>query len=85
MENLYEPSLTSNDVDRTRSYQVSNLCLFAKFRKKVGGGVLLYGPSGCGKTFIAKATAGECKANFYPVHITDILSAFTGETDYSHS
>ncbi|MGN4124593.1 ATP-binding protein [Lysinibacillus sphaericus] len=58
-----------------------NKGLFAKFRKKVGGGVLLYGPPGCGKTFIAKATAGECKANFYPVHITDILSGYTGESE----
>ena len=58
-----------------------NKGLFAKFRKKVGGGVLLYGPPGCGKTFIAKATAGECKANFYPIHITDILSAYTGESE----
>lgn len=58
-----------------------NKGLFAKFRKKVGGGVLLYGPPGCGKTFIAKATAGECKANFYPVHITDILSSYTGESE----
>ncbi len=58
-----------------------NKGLFAKFRKKVGGGVLLYGPPGCGKTFIAKATAGECKANFYPVHITDILSGYTVESE----
>ncbi|MGE7947577.1 AAA family ATPase [Lysinibacillus sp. NPDC093688] len=58
-----------------------NKGLFAKFRKKVGGGVLLYGPPGCGKTFIAKATAGECKANFYPVHITDILSRYLGESE----
>lgn len=58
-----------------------NKSLFAKFRKKVGGGVLLYGPPGCGKTFIAKATAGECKAKFYPVHITDILGAYTGESE----
>lgn len=58
-----------------------NKGLFAKFRKKVGGGVLLYGPPGCGKTYIAKATAGECKANFYPVHITDILDPYIGVSE----
>ncbi|AEV69667.1 AAA family ATPase [Acetivibrio clariflavus] len=52
--------------------------LFEKFKKKSGGGILLYGPPGCGKTFIAKATAGECKANFIPVHITDILDPYFG-------
>lgn len=58
-----------------------NKSLFSKFRKKVGGGVLLYGPPGCGKTFIARATAGECKANFYPVHITDILDPYIGVSE----
>ncbi|MDI2588772.1 ATP-binding protein [Psychrobacillus sp. NEAU-3TGS] len=58
-----------------------NKGLFAKFKKKSGGGVLLYGPPGCGKTFIARATAGECKANFYPVHITDILDPYIGVSE----
>ncbi|MCM3357769.1 ATP-binding protein [Psychrobacillus sp. MER TA 171] len=58
-----------------------NKGLFAKFKKKSGGGVLLYGPPGCGKTFIARATAGECKANFYPVHITDIIDPHIGVSE----
>ncbi|WP_338752184.1 ATP-binding protein [Bacillus sp. FJAT-52991] len=58
-----------------------NKGLFAKFRKKAGGGVLLYGPPGCGKTFIARATAGECQAHFYPVHITDILDPYIGVSE----
>ncbi|MWC29293.1 ATP-binding protein [Paenibacillus sp. MMS18-CY102] len=58
-----------------------NQGLFSKFRKKAGGGVLLYGPPGCGKTFIAKATAGECRANFYPIHITDILDRYIGGSE----
>lgn len=58
-----------------------NQGLFDKFRKKVGGGLLLFGPPGCGKTFIAKATAGECKAAFKPVHITDILNKYIGESE----
>jgi SpoVK/Ycf46/Vps4 family AAA+-type ATPase len=58
-----------------------NQGLFAKFRKKAGGGVLLYGPPGCGKTYIARATAGECKANFINVHITDILDPYIGVSE----
>ncbi len=55
--------------------------LFARFRKKAGGGILLYGPPGCGKTFIARATAGECKAKFVSVHISDILGSYVGESE----
>lgn len=52
--------------------------LFSRFKKKIGGGILLYGPPGCGKTYIARATAGECSAKFIPVHITDILDPYIG-------
>lgn len=58
-----------------------NQGLFAKFRKKAGGGVLLYGPPGCGKTYIARATAGECHAHFYPIHIADILDPYIGVSE----
>lgn len=58
-----------------------NQGLFSKFRKKSGGGVLLYGPPGCGKTFVAKATAGECQARFYPIRITDILDPYIGVSE----
>lgn len=52
--------------------------LFSKYKKKSGGGILMFGPPGCGKTFIAKATAGECRASFRAVHITDILDPYLG-------
>lgn len=55
--------------------------IFLKFNKKIGGGILLYGPPGCGKTFIAKATAGQCGANFMNVRITDILDKYIGESE----
>ncbi|MBI5543694.1 MAG: ATP-binding protein [Deltaproteobacteria bacterium] len=55
--------------------------LFERFKKRVGGGILLYGPPGCGKTLLARATAGECKAAFFSVAISDILDMYIGESE----
>jgi SpoVK/Ycf46/Vps4 family AAA+-type ATPase len=55
--------------------------LFAKFRKKAGGGILLYGPPGCGKTLLARAVANECNAGFLAIGIAEILSTWLGESE----
>ena len=55
--------------------------LFAKFRKRAGGGVLLYGPPGCGKTMMARAIAGECRAQFISVGISDVLTMWLGQSE----
>ncbi|MBZ4420789.1 26S protease regulatory subunit [Myxococcus sp. RHSTA-1-4] len=55
--------------------------LFERFRRKAGGGILLYGPPGCGKTLLARATAGECKAHFFNVVISDVLDMYIGESE----
>lgn len=55
--------------------------LFSRFKKRIGGGILLYGPPGCGKTLLARATAGECNAKFYNVAISDILDMYIGESE----
>lgn len=54
---------------------------FQKFKKKIGGGVLLYGPPGCGKTLIARATAGQCNASFYNIQAADVLDMYIGESE----
>ena len=55
--------------------------LFQRFRKKAGGGVLLYGPPGCGKTLMARAIAGECNAEFHSIGISDVLNMWIGESE----
>jgi len=55
--------------------------LFAKFKRKPGGGILLYGPPGCGKTLLARATAGQCKATFLNIAIEDVLDMWIGESE----
>jgi AAA+ superfamily predicted ATPase len=55
--------------------------LFDRFRKRAGGGVLLYGPPGCGKTLLARATAAECNAKFFPIEIAEVLSMWIGESE----
>ena len=55
--------------------------LFARFKTKPGGGILLDGPPGCGKTLLARATAGQCKATFLNVAIEDVLDMWIGESE----
>jgi len=55
--------------------------LFDRFRRKAGGGILMYGPPGCGKTLLARATAGECGAKFLNVAIEDVLDMYIGESE----
>jgi transitional endoplasmic reticulum ATPase len=55
--------------------------LFERFRKKSGGGVLLYGPPGCGKTLMARAISSECNASFTAVGISEVLNMWIGESE----
>lgn len=67
-----------NQVRRKIIRPFENPSLFAKYKRKAGGGVLLYGPPGCGKTMIARATAHECKATFTEVRASEILDRYIG-------
>lgn len=55
--------------------------LFKAYGKQAGGGILMYGPPGCGKTFLARATAGQVKAGFLAVGISDVLDMWIGNSE----
>lgn len=55
--------------------------LFKAFKKRTGGGILLYGPPGCGKTFLARAIAGECGAHFNAVGLHEVLDMWIGNSE----
>ena len=55
--------------------------MYKAYGMTIGGGILMYGPPGCGKTHLARATAGEVRANFISVGISDILGMYIGESE----
>ena len=55
--------------------------LYRAYGKPIGGGILMYGPPGCGKTHLARATAGEIKAAFMSVGISDVLDMWIGSSE----
>ncbi|TIX49843.1 ATP-binding protein [Alteraurantiacibacter aquimixticola] len=73
--------IVKKQIDRRIIAPFRKPALFSRFRRKSGGGVMLYGPPGCGKTLLARATAGECEARFINVPVTDVLDKFIGEPE----
>jgi SpoVK/Ycf46/Vps4 family AAA+-type ATPase len=55
--------------------------LRAQFGKSLRGGLLLWGPPGCGKTYLARALAGELRASFYEVGLSDVLEMWVGSSE----
>jgi len=51
------------------------------YAKKLKGGLLMYGPPGCGKTYIARALAGELRAKFMSIELSDVLDMYLGESE----
>ncbi|MCG8651321.1 MAG: AAA family ATPase [Pirellulales bacterium] len=62
-------------------YPIEHADMYAAYGKKIGGGILLYGPPGCGKTHLARATAGEVRAQFMSIGINDVLDMWIGNSE----
>jgi len=68
-------------LQRSFLQALKNPELFRKFGKTISGGLILYGPPGCGKTYLARALAGELKARFLSVGLSDVLDMWYGESE----
>ncbi|HEX7449272.1 MAG TPA: AAA family ATPase [Pirellulales bacterium] len=62
-------------------YPLTHPEIYQAYGKAIGGGILMYGPPGCGKTHLARATAGEIKAGFMAVGISDVLDMWIGTSE----
>jgi SpoVK/Ycf46/Vps4 family AAA+-type ATPase len=90
-EEVERPRITFDDVGGMESvkqdirlkiiHPLEHARVYAAYGKKAGGGILMYGPPGCGKTYLARATAGEIRANFIPVGISDVLDMWVGSSE----
>ena len=62
-------------------YPITHAEMYKAYGQSIGGGILMYGPPGCGKTHLARATAGEIRAGFIAVSISDILDMWLGSSE----
>lgn len=62
-------------------YPIQRPEIYEAYGKKIGGGIMLYGPPGCGKTHLARATAGELKANFFYLALHEVLDMWVGNSE----
>src|SRR5436190_12921669 len=73
--------LLKDEIRMKIIHPLSHQELYKAYGKSVGGGILMYGPPGCGKTHLARATAGEIRANFLTVGISDVLDMWIGNSE----
>ena len=62
-------------------YPLTHPDIYQAYGKTMGGGILMYGPPGCGKTYLARATAGEVRAQFLSIGLHDVLDMYLGQSE----
>lgn len=70
-----------DEVNRLIVYPFKYQEIYRAFKRKSGGGILLYGAPGCGKTMIVKAIANEVNAKLFVVKCSDIKSKWYGQSE----
>lgn len=75
-------------MDYVKKYFYDNIILgiekpelFAKYRKSIHDGFLLYGPPGIGKTYLVAALAKEANAKLLVVNLHQLLDQYVGNTE----
>lgn len=70
-----------NELKRYIEMPLKNPEIYEQLRIRHSKGTLLFGPPGCGKTFLARVLADECRITFFPVKCSEILRAYTGQSE----
>lgn len=81
MEDIAGEEEVKRQIDDQLVKPRENPELYARFKKTLGSGILLYGLPGTGKTMMAKAIANELNGAFFSVKCSDILSKWVGESE----
>jgi len=75
-------------MDYVKKYFYNNIILgikkpelFAKYKKSIHDGFLLYGPPGVGKTYLVAALAKEANAKLLVVNLHQLLDQYVGNTE----
>lgn len=88
---FFKSSITFKDViglKKAKRYLQENIInalkypkVYQKHGKRLSSAIILYGPPGTGKTMLAKAIAGETKANMLIVNIHQVLNKYVGTSE----
>ncbi len=70
-----------HELQRYIEFPLKNADVYDHYRIRQSKGALLFGPPGCGKTLLVKALADECGVTFIPVKCSEVLRAYTGQTE----